>query len=63
MGRKSNIARTRNKPELMKQYYSIIQDQIDKGVIEKLDSSSVDGVKHYLPLNAVINPHKPTTYM
>ena len=61
MGRlKSNIARMRNKPELMKQYDSIIQDQIDKGVIEKADSSS-DGVKHYLPHHAVVNPHKPTT--
>ena len=50
----------RNKPELMKQYDSIIQDQIDKSVIEKADSSS-DDVKHYLPHHAVVNPHKPTT--
>ena len=49
-----------NKPKLMKQYDSIIQDQIDKGAIEKADSSS-DGVKHYLPNHAVVNPHKPTT--
>ena len=62
MGRlKSNIARMRNKPDLMKQYDSIIQDQIHKGVIEKVDSRSVDGLKHYLPDHAVINPHKPTT--
>ena len=62
MGRlKSNIARMRNKPDLMKQYDSIIQDQIDKGVIEKVDTRSVDGLKHYLPHHAVINPHKPTT--
>ena len=61
MGRlKSNIARMRNKPELMKPYDSIIQDQINKGVIEKADSSS-NGVKHYLPHHAVVNPHKPTT--
>ena len=40
---------------------SIIQDQIHKGVIEKVDSRSVDGLKHYLSHQAVINPHKPTT--
>ena len=62
MGRlKSNIAKMRNKPDLMKQYDSIIQDQIDKGVIEKVDSRSVDGLKHYMSHHAVINPHKPTT--
>ena len=58
---KSNIERMKNKPELLKQYDSIIQDQIDKGVIEKVDNTYVDGVKHYLPNHAVINPHKPTT--
>ena len=46
----------------MKQYDSIIRDQIDKGVIEKADSS-LDGVKHYLPHHAVVNPHKPTTQL
>ena len=62
MGRlKSNIARMRNKLDLLKQYDSIIQDQIDKGDIEKVDSKSIDGLKHYLPHHAVINPHKPTT--
>ena len=40
---KSYIARMRNKPDLIKQYDSIIQDQIHKGVIEKVDSRSVDG--------------------
>ena len=58
MGRlKSNIARMRNKPDLMKQYDSIIQDQIHKSVIEKVDSRSVYGFKHYLPHHAVIHPH------
>ena len=62
MGRlKSNIARMRNKPDLLKQYDSIIQDQIDRGVIEKVGSRYVDGLKHYLPHHTVINPHKPTT--
>ena len=53
----------RSKPETMKQYDAIIQDQIDKGVIEKVDSGSVDGLKHYLPHHAVANPHKPATQL
>ena len=49
----------RSKPELVKQYDAIIHDQIDRVVIEKEDSRSVDGLKHYLPHHAVIDPHKP----
>ena len=51
----------RNKPELFKQYDSIIQDQLDKGIIEKVENTYTDNIKHYLPHHAVINPHKPTT--
>ena len=51
----------RNKPELMKQYDSIIKDQLDKGIIEKVENTYTDNIKHYLPHHAVINPHKPTT--
>ncbi|MCG7879441.1 MAG: hypothetical protein N0C90_24385, partial [Candidatus Thiodiazotropha endolucinida] len=58
---KSNVARMRHKPELMKQYNTIIQDQLNKGVIEKADYTLVNGPRHYLPHHAVINPHKPTT--
>ena len=58
---KSTVSRMRNKPDLMKQYDSIIQDQLEKGVIEKVNSTLADGIRHYLPHHAVINPHKPTT--
>ena len=58
---RSNVSRMRNKPELMKQYDSIIKDQLDKGIIEKVENTYTDNIKHYLPHHAVINPHKPTT--
>ena len=58
---RSNVSRMRNKAELLKQYDSIIQDQLDKGIIEKVENTYTDNIKHYLPHHAVINPHKPTT--
>lgn len=62
MGRlKSSASRMKNKPELIKSYDSIIQDQLDKGVIEKVNETCSDGPKHYLPHHAIINPLKPTT--
>ena len=39
----------------------IIKDQLDKGIIEKVESTYTDNMKHYLPHREVINPHKPTT--
>ena len=47
----------------MKQYDAILQDQFDKGVIEKVNSTFADGAIHYLPHHAVINPMKPTTIL
>ena len=62
MGRlKSTVSRMRSKPDLMKRYDAIIQDQLDKEIIEKVNSIFADGTTHYLPHHAVINPLKPTT--
>ena len=45
----------------MKKYDSIIREQVDRGVIEKIDNTNQDGEKHYLPRHAVITPLKSTT--
>ena len=45
----------------MTKYDNVIQDQLAKGVIEKNGIESQDGIKHYLPHHAVINPTKKTT--
>ncbi|XP_060570805.1 uncharacterized protein LOC132729079 [Ruditapes philippinarum] len=58
---KSNIARMKNKPEVLKKYNEVIQDQLSKGVIEKIDRSSMSDLVHYIPHHAVITPHKSTT--
>ena len=57
----STVSRMRNKPELIKQFDDIIQDQLDKGVKEKVNSTFADWTTRYLPHYAVINPLKPTT--
>jgi hypothetical protein len=48
----------RNKPEILEKYDSIIQDQLKKGVIEKVNDSLSDGLVHYIPHHAVITPQK-----
>ncbi|CAF1060948.1 unnamed protein product [Didymodactylos carnosus] len=58
----SLVRRFHDKPELLKQYDLIIQDQIDKGIIEEVQESHVDGlIVHYIPHQAVITPTKTTT--
>jgi len=49
-------------PELFKHYDEIIQDQLERGVIEKVTSSSPEGlIKHYIPHHPVTTPSKNTT--
>ncbi|XP_060588499.1 uncharacterized protein LOC132743919 [Ruditapes philippinarum] len=58
---KSCLKKMRNKPEILEKYDSIIQDQLKKGVIEKVNDSLSDGLVHYIPHHAVITPQKNTT--
>ena len=58
---KSSVARMKNKPDLMRAYDTIINYQLEKGIIEKSSETSDDCPKHYLPHHAVVNPLKPTT--
>ena len=46
----------------MKQYNNTIEDQVKKGIIEKIDDNIVEGeVKHYIPHHGVIKPNNLTT--
>ena len=56
----SCLSKLRHKPELLTKYDNVIQDQLAKGVIEKVGIDRQDEVKHYLPHHAVINPTKQT---
>lgn len=42
-------------------YDETIQDRLKKGVKEKVDSNVDTGLKHFIPLHAVITPQKLTT--
>ncbi|XP_060582451.1 uncharacterized protein LOC132738860 [Ruditapes philippinarum] len=56
---KSYVKRLRNKPELFEKYYSVIQEQLSKGIIEEVNNTKGDMI-HYIPHHAVINPQKLT---
>lgn len=58
---KNLVKKMKDKPELMNNYTIVIEDQLNKGVIGKVDKSHVDGIRHYIPHHAVLKPGKATT--
>ena len=58
---KSLIKRMNNNPALLTQYGDILDDQLRKGVIEKVSYEPIKTSTHYIPHHAVINPTKATT--
>ena len=59
---KSTVQRLRKDPRLLKMYTDIIQEQLDRGIIEKVSNDTEEGpLKHYIPHHAVITPLKTTT--
>ena len=58
---KSQVARLEKEPEVLREYASIIDDQLEKGVIERVvELEKVERV-HYLPHQAVIRKEASTT--
>jgi len=59
---KSLYKRIGASPELLQKYNSIIQDQLEKGIIERIKEESEQGERrHYIPHHAILTPEKETT--
>ena len=58
---KSQLRRLKKEPELLKEYDSIIRDQVEKGIIEQVSSLEKADKVHYLPHQAVIRKDAVTT--
>ncbi|XP_060602882.1 uncharacterized protein LOC132755958, partial [Ruditapes philippinarum] len=58
---KSLVKKFKDNPDVLQKYDSVIQDQLEKGIIEKVETSEKNGHIHYLPHHAVIKPGKSTT--
>ena len=59
---KSLIRRLQNEPENLKKYDAVIQEQLKRGIIEKVDHRTIEGkLKCYIPHHAVITPQKAPT--
>ena len=63
MGRlRSLLKRMKQTPERLTKYNETIQDQLEKGIIEKVDTNLQNSEKtprkHYVPHHAVITPSK-----
>ena len=57
---RSLVSRMQKQPGMMLKYDTIIQDQLEKGFIEKVDRFKVDSMKDYIPHHIVITPQKAT---
>ena len=56
------LKRLRNEPEILKQYDSTIREQLEKGIIEPVQSDEeTTNVVHYLPHHGVVRADKATT--
>ena len=59
---KSMMQKLVKHPQLLQQYEAIIQEQLQRGIIEKVTETSEKGpLKHYIPHHPVITPSKTTT--
>ena len=61
----SLLKRLREDPKTLKEYDNIIHEQLDRGIIERVDPTSTgEGSRiHYLPHHAIIRRDKKTTKM
>ena len=56
------LSRLQKDPQLLRSYAAVIQEQLDRGIIEVVTNESVEGpYKHYIPHHAVVTPSKNTT--
>lgn len=58
---KSLVNKLEKHPYLMKRYDAIVQEQLRKCMIEKVEYTNSADLKHYLPHQVVITPEKATT--
>ena len=58
----STLNKLKKNPKLLGIYSTVIAEQLEQGIIEKVPSNCKQGgVKHYIPHRAVITPTKSTT--
>ena len=59
---KSTLGKLQKDPQLLQSYAAVIQEQLERGIIERVSSESIQGIaKHYIPHHAVVTPTKATT--
>ena len=60
----SQLNRLKSKPELFAQYNAVIKEQLNSGIIERIDEEDDDtnlGSKHYIPHTGVVKQERKTT--
>ena len=57
----SLLKRLKDNPKIIADYQKCLKDQLQKGVIEKVDNKENSGLKHYLPHHPVLTPDESIT--
>lgn len=59
------LSRLSKEPDILKEYESVIRDQIESGIVEVVDKEAKPEANriHYIPHHAVIGRDKSTTNM
>ena len=59
---KPMLSRLQRDHQLLRSYAAIIQEQLERGIIEAVKIESMEGpLKHYMPHHAVVTLSKTTT--
>ncbi|XP_052762257.1 uncharacterized protein LOC128204895 [Mya arenaria] len=58
---KSTVKRLKSNPQLLQKYDGVIKDQLNNGIIERVNTDESNSRTHYIPHHAVITPQKSTT--
>lgn len=58
---KSVVKKLESHPELLEKYSTVLKEQLQNGIIEKVTQNKKDGLCHYLPHHAVVKPDHTTT--
>jgi len=58
---KSLLQRLKPKEDQLREYDNVIKDQLDKGIIERVNSEGDEDNTHYLPHHCVVREDKQTT--
>ena len=57
------VNKIQKQPDLVQRNNDVIQDQLDRGIVKKVEHGTCNGIQHYVPHHVIIKPQKSTTIL